>query len=189
MTDLKPMKNLLNVGEALVLLAIRDWRGAVPESSRSDRAGRGGSAGAEPHSLPEALGEAVGAFLDLLWQTDPFIVRFNPPATKGLTLFELQTIYVIGEWRAGNRNTVHEILAWWFPDTQIAHGRALLTEVSEVLDDLNVDFRASKWVHAHFLGLGSDKVRGGGGSKVPTGTRFAPPGVLWAAGAASRSIH
>lgn len=188
MTDLTPMKTMLNAGEGLVLLAIREWRGAAPESIRSERAsGRDGSARAGAQEVPSTLAEAVGAFLDLLWRSDPFIVRFNPVANKGLTLFELQAIYVLAEWRRGNNRTVHELLAWWFPNSQIAHGQALLAEVSEVLDDLGVEFRASKWVHAQFLAP-RDR-RDGQGSVVPTGTRLAPPGVLWAAGPQSRTLH
>lgn len=187
MTDLTPKRNLLNAGEGLVLLAIRAWRGCTPESTRSEGPGRDGSARAEAQNVPSALADAVGAFLDTLWRNDPFIVRFNPIANNGLTLFELQAIYALAEWRKGNHRTVHELLAWWFPDTQIAHGRALLTEVSEVLDDLGIEFQPSKWVHAHFLG--PRPRRDSPGSVIPTGTRLAPPGVLWAARRSNRTLH
>ncbi|MAN81284.1 MAG: hypothetical protein CMM77_03595 [Rhodospirillaceae bacterium] len=187
MTDLTPKRTLLNAGEGLLLLAIRAWRGLTPESTRSDGAGRDGSARAEARNVPPALADAVAAFLDLLWRSDPFIVRSNPIANNGMTLFELQTIYALAEWRKGNHRTVHELLAWWFPDTQIAYGRALLAEVSEVLDDLGIEFQPSKWVHAHFLG--NRPRQAGSGSVVPTGTRMTPPGVLWAAARANRTLH
>jgi hypothetical protein len=187
MTDQKPMRNVLNAGEGLVLLAIREWRGASPESICSNGHGRGGAARGGGRHAPPALADAVGAFLDLLWRCDPFIVRFNPVPNAGLTLFELQLIYALAEWRSGNQPTVHELLAWWVPDSLIAHARALLAEVSEVLDDLQIEFRAGKWVRAHFLGA-RDK-SSAPGSVVPTGTRLAPPGVLWSAGRQTRTMH
>ena len=187
MTDLNPTRTLLNAGESIVLQAIREWRGASPESKASSGTGREGAARAGGAQTPAALADAVTAFLDLLWRADPFIVRFNPPTNTGMTLFELQTIYILAEWRAGNHRTVHELLAWWLPNTFIANGRALLTEISEVLDDLDIRFRPSKWVRAHFLG--PQRFNRSGASKVPTGTRVAPAGVLWAADRFSRTLH
>lgn len=178
MTDLTPTRNLLNPGEGLVLTAIREWQGR-PESQRDSRAGEGcvGTASAiSGQDVPQELTSAVAAFLDLLWRCDPFTVNFNPLRNKGMTLFELQVVYVLGEWRRGNHATVHELLAWWLPDVLIAHGRALIAEVSEVLDDLEIDYRPSTWVHAHFFGDRAEKKSGG--AAVPTGTRLLPSGVL-----------
>ncbi|MEQ8227831.1 MAG: hypothetical protein RIA64_07080 [Rhodospirillales bacterium] len=187
MTDSNPKRNVLNAGEGLVLRAIREWRGATPESTGGHGPDRFSTTAGGEHNVPPALSAAVDAFLDLLWRCDPFIVNFNPVSNNGMTLFELQAIYALGEWRRGNKHTVHELLAWWFPDVLISHGRSLFAELSEVLDDMGIDFQPSKWVHAHFFGA---RARGqGAGSVVPTGTRLAPPGVLWASRKFSGTTH
>ncbi|MEX0693263.1 MAG: hypothetical protein WD075_02345 [Rhodospirillales bacterium] len=98
-------------------------------------------------------------FLDLLWQADPFIVALNHRYDYDVTVFELQLLYAVNEARAGNVRTINELLAWWFPEHQIAEARASLSTVAHILDEEGMPRQSGARLREHILGVSSKRVK------------------------------
>lgn len=98
-------------------------------------------------------------FLDLLWQADPYIVSLNHRYDYDVTVFELQLLYAVTEARAGNAGTFDELLAWWFPEHQIAEARTSLATVVHILDEEGMPLQSGARLREHILCISSKRVK------------------------------
>lgn len=174
MTQQSPVKSILTGSERLLLAAIRNWS-------------RSGGAGDGPGPAPEPVCAAAAAFLALMRDTDPFVVRIRGGNDHRLTLFELQLIYAVSEWRTENQRTAYEVLEWWFPEVLIAEGRARLSRIAEAMDSLGLEARSGEGLRGYFLNrnTGLFGAQPADASVVTLGA----PGVPWPGGRRLRLLH
>lgn len=100
-------------------------------------------------------------FIDLLWKTDPYAVALHHRLDYDVSVFELQLLYVIAEKRAGNMDTVDELLGWWFPASLIPEARAALNTVTRILDEERIPLTSSTRLREHILSVSAGRVKSG----------------------------
>ena len=139
----------LNSSETTVLLAIRRWRLTTVDLVDVKVAG--------PESV--RLSSALRQFMDLLRDTDPYVIQVKREDDEAITLFELQLLYVISECRTGNTEATAEILDWWFPVPLVANARTLLTELTSVIETQSLDFHSSAWIRDCLLTITGNRIK------------------------------
>ncbi len=114
-------------------------------------------------------------FMGMLWQTDPHVVSLNHKWDSEVTAFEVQLLYAISAARAGNRNTISELLNWWFPEPLIEEANDKLCAVSRILNDNGAPRQSCDRLREHILSLSTQRVRPGSFCFMDTETRRLPP--------------
>lgn len=149
MTQKTITRSRLNSGETTVLLAIRRWRLKTVDLLDVKLAG------------PEAvrLASVLRRFMDLLRDTDPYVIQVKREDEEAVTLFELQLLYVISECRTGNTEAITEILDWWFPVRLVAAARTLLTELAAEIETQSLDFHSSAWIRDCLLTVTENRIK------------------------------
>lgn len=139
----------LNSGETTILQAIRRWRLNAVDLADVKVVGT------------EAIRLAAAArqFMDLLRDTDPYVIQVKREDEEAITLFELQLLYVISECRIGNTETTTEILDWWFPSRLVANAHALLAELTSVIETLSLEFNSSAWIRDCLLTVTENRIK------------------------------
>lgn len=98
-------------------------------------------------------------FMELLWQTDPYAVVLNHKWDDEVTAFEVQLLYAIAAARADRKNTINELLNWWFPESQLTEAHDNLCAVSVILNENGAPRQSCERLREHILGLSSQRVR------------------------------
>ena len=90
-------------------------------------------------------------FIDLLRETDPFVVKLRPLFDPKTTLFELQLLYAISEKRCGNEKTVSEVLNWWFPPAGVSEAHHILGRIAAVLNEADLKVHTTQQIKEQML--------------------------------------
>lgn len=163
MTEKTKTRAQLSEGEETILQAIRRWRYSAVDLADVKIVG----------CERICLGGALRAFMDLLREADPYVVRVNRTTDPSITLFELQLLYILSECREGNSETTTELLDWWFPAGLVANARVLLEDLASTIDTLALAFNSSAWIRDHLLTVTNKRIKQTNGSeRGGAATRF-----------------
>lgn len=95
----------------------------------------------------------------MLWLDDPFVVDLRPFHDPRPSTFELQLLYVLSEVRARNKDTVEELLSWWFSPKDLAEARITLIIAADILDENSFVEQSSERLRAHMLANTSARIK------------------------------
>lgn len=136
-----PTYCILSAPETRIVKAMRRFMSDTPLEA-SERY-------AEP--VTSRIAAHLDRFLSLLWRNDPFVVDLNHKYDPDVTSFELQLLYAISEARAGNADTVDELLTWWFADAFKPQAHVSLKMVAELIDETGMPRQSSARLREHIL--------------------------------------
>ncbi len=100
----------------------------------------------------------IRSLLNLIWRNDPFAVDLHRHQDPSVTLFEIQILYGISELRAGNHQTVEELLTWWLPEQDATNGFAMLSTIAGIMDDIGAERRQTDWFRAQIIALSALRI-------------------------------
>ena len=136
--------------EIMVVQAVRRWERNASGLAEVMASGR----------KPVALAKSLHAFVLLIWETDPNAVKVLPLRDSGLTLFELQVLYLVSEHRSGSPAKVHGLLEWWVPESLLDEARSRLSDIVAALDGLDMAFDSRPWVRTRLQTFMENRVKG-----------------------------
>ena len=110
---------------------------------------------------PVALAKSVHDFILPIWETDPVAVKVLPVRDSGLTLFELQVLYLVSEHRSGSPAKVRALLEWWVPESLLDEAWSRLSDIGAALDGLDIAFDSRPWVRTRLQTFMGNRVKGG----------------------------
>lgn len=117
--------------------------------------GQDGADTALADAVTDAIGIPLSRMIGLLWCTDPHSVDLNHRWDPDVSTFEVQVLYAISEARAGNTDTVDELMLWWYPAELVEIARNTLYAIARTLDEIGAQPQSSARLREHILAISS----------------------------------